>query len=54
MTGRGQCIKLYVLIVVKNAKYHSDLQKEGRSTVDLAGRNTGLHEELTEDIRIRI
>ena len=54
MTGQGQCIKLYVLIVVKNAKYHSNLQKEDRSTVKHAGRNIDPHEELTEDIRIRI
>jgi len=49
MTGREQCIRLLVLTVEKNAKYHSSPQREGQSTVENAIKNTDRQEE-TEDI----
>ncbi len=49
MGGQELCIRLLVLTVEKNVKYHSSLQKEDRSTVENAIKNTGPREEI-EDI----
>ena len=49
MTDREQCIKLLVLTVKKNAKYHSSPQREGRSTVEHATKNIDPQEENMEE-----
>ncbi len=49
MTGQEQCIRLLVLTVMKNAKCHSNRQKDDRSTVENAIKNTDPQDE-TEDI----
>jgi hypothetical protein len=49
MIGREQCIRLLVPTADKNAKCHSNPQREGRSTVKHVGKNID-HQEETEDI----
>jgi len=49
MDGQEPCIRLLVLTVEKNVKYHSSPQKEGQSTVENAIKDTGRRDE-TEDI----
>jgi len=50
MTGQEQCIRLFVLTVEKNVKYHSSQQREGRSIVENAIKNTDHRDEDLEDI----
>ena len=53
MTDQEQCTRLFVLIVEKNVKSHSNLHKEGRSTAKRVGKNIDHQEESIDDIRVR-
>ena len=50
MAAQGLCIRLLVLIVETNVKYHSSPHREDRSIVENVIKNEDLQEEI-EDIR---
>jgi hypothetical protein len=49
-----KCIKQLVLIVEKNVKYHSSLQREDQSTVRHVGKSIDPQEESLGDISKKI
>ena len=53
MTGQEQCIRLLVLIVETNVKYHSSPRKDDRSTVENVIKNIDHQEENLGDIRTK-